>query len=85
VREKAHFLIFPFLTGSGMVIESTMDVYDEQEKTHYCSMVSKSFVRGYGGWNVRTFIRKNKIKKKYSHVLFYPGTQGPQGCQLYTP
>lgn len=39
--------------GSGMVIETTVEVYDEQEKIKYCSMVSKSFVRGYGGWNVR--------------------------------
>lgn len=38
--------------GSGMVIETTIDLFDEQEKTKYCSMVSKSFVRGYGGWNV---------------------------------
>ncbi|RCI02786.1 hypothetical protein CU098_000309, partial [Rhizopus stolonifer] len=37
--------------GSGMVIETTIDLYDEQEKVHYCRMVSKSFVRGYGGWN----------------------------------
>ncbi|GAN03398.1 peroxisomal multifunctional enzyme [Mucor ambiguus] len=37
--------------GSGMVIETTVDLYDEHEKIHYCSMVSKSFVRGYGGWN----------------------------------
>ncbi|KAI9481352.1 MAG: HotDog domain-containing protein [Benjaminiella poitrasii] len=37
--------------GSGMVIETTVDLYDEHEKVKYCSMVSKSFVRGYGGWN----------------------------------
>ncbi|KAG2227769.1 hypothetical protein INT45_002007 [Circinella minor] len=36
--------------GSGMVIETAMDLYD-QNKVHYCTMVSKSFVRGYGGWN----------------------------------
>lgn len=35
-----------------MVIETTVELYDEQEKVKYCSMVSKSFVRGYGGWNV---------------------------------
>ncbi|KAI7869591.1 HotDog domain-containing protein [Mucor mucedo] len=40
-----------FDKGSGMVIETTVDLYDEQEKTKYCSMVSKSFVRGYGGWD----------------------------------
>jgi hypothetical protein len=38
-----------------MVIETTIDLFDEQEKTKYCSMVSKSFVRGYGGWNVSIF------------------------------
>ncbi|KAI8967447.1 MaoC like domain-containing protein [Mycotypha africana] len=37
--------------GSGMVIEMTIDLYDEQDKVQYCSMVSKSFVRGYGGWS----------------------------------
>jgi hypothetical protein len=41
-----------FHQGSGMVIETTVDLYDEQDKVHYCTMVSKSFVRGYGGWNV---------------------------------
>jgi hypothetical protein len=35
-----------------MIIETAIDIYDEQEKIHYCRMVSKSFVRGYGGWNV---------------------------------
>ncbi|KAI8876743.1 Thioesterase/thiol ester dehydrase-isomerase [Backusella circina FSU 941] len=40
-----------FDKGSGMVIETTVDLYDEQDKVHYCTMVSKSFVRGYGGWN----------------------------------
>lgn len=38
--------------GSGMVIETTIDILDEQDKVHYSRMVSKSFVRGYGGWNV---------------------------------
>ncbi|CAO3621387.1 unnamed protein product [Cunninghamella blakesleeana] len=37
--------------GSGMVIETSIDVYGEQDKKHYCKLVSKSFVRGYGGWN----------------------------------
>ncbi|KAI8072579.1 HotDog domain-containing protein [Gongronella butleri] len=37
--------------GSGMVIEQTVDLYGEQDKKHYCRMVGKSFVRGYGGWN----------------------------------
>ncbi|CEI93651.1 hypothetical protein RMCBS344292_07882 [Rhizopus microsporus] len=37
--------------GSGMVIETTIDILDEQDKVHYSRMVSKSFVRGYGGWN----------------------------------
>ncbi|CAO3591799.1 unnamed protein product [Absidia cylindrospora] len=40
-----------FDKGSGMVIETTVDLYGEQDKKHYCSLVSKSFVRGYGGWN----------------------------------
>ncbi|KAI8976564.1 HotDog domain-containing protein [Pilobolus umbonatus] len=40
-----------FDKGSGMVIESTIELFDEQKKTLYCTMVSKSFVRGYGGWN----------------------------------
>lgn len=35
--------------GSGMVIETTIDLY--ANKVHYSRMVSKSFVRGYGGWN----------------------------------
>lgn len=39
--------------GSGMVIEATMDLYGENDGEHYCRMVSKSFVRGYGGWGVR--------------------------------
>ncbi|KAI9248092.1 HotDog domain-containing protein [Sporodiniella umbellata] len=38
-----------FDKGSGMVIETTLDLYSG--KTHYCRMISKSFVRGYGGWN----------------------------------
>ncbi|KAI9304394.1 HotDog domain-containing protein [Cunninghamella echinulata] len=37
--------------GSGMVIETSIDIYGEQDKKHYCKLVSKSFVRGYGGWN----------------------------------
>ncbi|KAI9491721.1 MaoC like domain-containing protein [Zychaea mexicana] len=37
--------------GSGMVIEGTMDLYGAEDNVHYCTMVSKSFVRGYGGWN----------------------------------
>ncbi|ORY99229.1 HotDog domain-containing protein [Syncephalastrum racemosum] len=37
--------------GSGMVIEMTMDLIGEHDSQHYCRMVSKSFVRGYGGWN----------------------------------
>ncbi|CDS14059.1 hypothetical protein LRAMOSA06230 [Lichtheimia ramosa] len=35
--------------GSGMVIETTMDLVGN-DGTKYCTMVSKSFVRGYGGW-----------------------------------
>ncbi|EIE77047.1 hypothetical protein RO3G_01751 [Rhizopus delemar RA 99-880] len=37
--------------GSGMVIETALDLFDEQDKVHYCRMVSSTFVRGYGGWN----------------------------------
>ncbi|KAI9250169.1 HotDog domain-containing protein [Phascolomyces articulosus] len=37
--------------GSGMVIEGTIDLYGAEDNVHYCTMVSKSFVRGYGGWN----------------------------------
>ncbi|KAI8379346.1 HotDog domain-containing protein [Radiomyces spectabilis] len=37
--------------GSGMVIETTIDLYGVQDNVHYTRMVSKSFVRGYGGWN----------------------------------
>lgn len=37
--------------GSGMVIETTMDLVGN-DGTKYCTMVSKSFVRGYGGWGV---------------------------------
>ncbi|KAI7863650.1 HotDog domain-containing protein [Spinellus fusiger] len=37
--------------GSGMVIETTYDIYGEKNNLHYARLVSKSFVRGYGGWN----------------------------------
>lgn len=56
----------PFHLGSGMVIETTVDLYDEQENVKYCSMTSKSFVRGYGGWNVSFFFHS----KKKSFYLF---------------
>lgn len=44
-----------------MVIETTVELYDEQEKIKYCSMVSKSFVRGYGGWNVSVKVKQGLI------------------------
>lgn len=59
-----------FLLGSGMVIEVTIDLYDEQEKVHYCRMVSKSFVRGYGGWNVSV-----KFKPKLRDINWNKGLQ----------
>ncbi|KAI8368121.1 HotDog domain-containing protein [Radiomyces spectabilis] len=37
--------------GSGMVIESVVDLYGDTDGLHYCSMGTKMFVRGYGGWN----------------------------------
>jgi peroxisomal enoyl-CoA hydratase 2 len=37
--------------GSGMVLESTATMTDASGKV-YTKMVSKAFVRGYGGWNV---------------------------------
>ncbi|ORX62258.1 Thioesterase/thiol ester dehydrase-isomerase [Hesseltinella vesiculosa] len=37
--------------GSGMVIDSIVDLYGEQDNVHYCRMGSKMFVRGYGGWD----------------------------------
>ncbi|KAL0082647.1 HotDog domain-containing protein [Phycomyces blakesleeanus] len=37
--------------GSGMVVETTMDIYGEKDNVHYCRMLTKSFVRGYGGWD----------------------------------
>ncbi|KAG2173128.1 hypothetical protein INT43_004501 [Umbelopsis isabellina] len=36
--------------GSGMVLENTATLVDEKG-TEYTKMVSKAFVRGYGGWN----------------------------------
>lgn len=36
--------------GSGMVMESTATLTDASGK-EYTKMVSKAFVRGYGGWN----------------------------------
>ncbi|KAI9311501.1 HotDog domain-containing protein [Dichotomocladium elegans] len=36
--------------GSGMVIENAVDLYGK-DGTHYSRMISKTFVRGYGGWN----------------------------------
>lgn len=38
--------------GSGMVIDSIVDIYGEEDKVHYARMGTKMFVRGYGGWNV---------------------------------
>lgn len=38
--------------GSGMVIDSVVDLYGEEDGVHYCRMGTKMFVRGYGGWNV---------------------------------
>ncbi|KAI7902682.1 HotDog domain-containing protein [Cokeromyces recurvatus] len=37
--------------GSGMVIDSRVDLYGEEDDVHYCRMSSKMFIRGYGGWN----------------------------------
>ncbi|RCH91603.1 hypothetical protein CU097_004350 [Rhizopus azygosporus] len=37
--------------GSGMVIDSVVDLYGEKDGVHYCRMGAKMFVRGYGGWN----------------------------------
>ncbi|KAL9537222.1 hypothetical protein MBANPS3_011970 [Mucor bainieri] len=37
--------------GSGMVIDSVVDLYGEEDGVHYCRMGTKMFVRGYGGWN----------------------------------
>ncbi|KAI8055593.1 HotDog domain-containing protein [Gilbertella persicaria] len=37
--------------GSGMVIDSAVDLYGKEDGLHYCRMGSKMFVRGYGGWN----------------------------------
>lgn len=38
--------------GSGMVIDSIVDIYGEEDNVHYARMGTKMFVRGYGGWNV---------------------------------
>jgi hypothetical protein len=45
-----------FDKGSGMVIEQTVDIYGEQDKKLYSRLVGKSFVRGYGGWNVSLYL-----------------------------
>ncbi|KAG0164165.1 hypothetical protein DFQ30_010405, partial [Apophysomyces sp. BC1015] len=37
--------------GSGMVVDSVVDLYGESDGVHYAQMGSKMFVRGYGGWN----------------------------------
>jgi hypothetical protein len=42
--------------GSGMVIDSVVDLYGEKDGVHYCRMGAKMFVRGYGGWNVSVLI-----------------------------
>ncbi|KAI8993412.1 HotDog domain-containing protein [Pilobolus umbonatus] len=36
--------------GSGMLIDSAVDLYGEDDGVHYCRMGQKMFVRGYGGW-----------------------------------
>ncbi|KAI7897666.1 HotDog domain-containing protein [Cokeromyces recurvatus] len=61
--------------GSGMVIEMTVDIYDEQEKVKYCSMVSKSFVRGYGGWNG---------PKGPKAVSYLPPKRNPDAIEVFT-
>lgn len=63
-----------------MVIETTVDLYDEHEKIHYCSMVSKSFVRGYGGWNVRQILAFSSWLDSFllTHTSFI-GSQRSQG------
>lgn len=60
--------------GSGMVIETALDLFDEQDKVHYCRMISSTFVRGYGGWNVRK--KKRKEKNTNIHILGTERTQG---------
>lgn len=36
--------------GSGMVIDSIIDLYGEKDNVHYLRMGTSMFVRGYGGW-----------------------------------
>ncbi|CAO3596727.1 unnamed protein product [Absidia cylindrospora] len=36
--------------GSGMLINSAVDLVGETNDIHYCRMESQMFVRGYGGW-----------------------------------
>jgi hypothetical protein len=38
--------------GSGMLIDSAIDLYGEEDNVHYTRMITRMFVRGYGGWNV---------------------------------
>lgn len=38
--------------GSGMVIDTALDVYGEKDNVHYSRLETKMFVRGYGGWDV---------------------------------
>ncbi|KAI9355829.1 HotDog domain-containing protein [Pilaira anomala] len=37
--------------GSGMVIDTVVDIFGEEDNVHYCRLGTKMFVRGYGGWN----------------------------------
>lgn len=41
--------------GSGFVIEK-MAVMADQSGKEYARMISQTFIRGYGGWGVRTFL-----------------------------
>ncbi|KAF7730069.1 hypothetical protein EC973_003014 [Apophysomyces ossiformis] len=60
--------------GSGMVIESTVDFYGETDNVHYCRMVSKSFVRGYGGWNG---------PKGPKAVVYNPPKRNPDAVEVF--
>lgn len=69
--------------GSGMLIDTALDVYGEQNNVHYCRLETKMFVRGYGGWDVKCFIvcQINQKTNKFIHI------QGPKGPkpETYNP
>lgn len=66
-----------------MVIETTMDLYGEKDGVHYCRMVSKTFVRGYGGWGVSGIDYSTQSDRRLT-ALAYTGTQGTKGSNLCT-